>query len=184
MGWIFAGIAVVVFLAIMGMYNALVGKKNQVDNSFASIDAMLKKRYDLIPNLVTAVKQYMKHEKGTLEEVTAMRTKALSGNISPDEKVNLDNKITKAIGGIMVAVENYPDLKANQNFIQLQRSLTEIEEQVSAARRSYNASVTDFNNAIEMVPTNIIAGMMSYKRRQLFEIPETERANVKIDKLF
>lgn len=166
------------------LYNSLVGKKNQVQNVFASIDALLKKRYDLIPNLIATVKTYMQHEKGTLTEITEMRAKAVSGALSDDQKVNLDNKITKALGGIMVAVENYPDLKANQNFLQLQGTLNEIEEQISAARRAYNASVTDYNNAVEMFPTNMVASMMNYKRKQVFEIAEKERKNVNVKDLF
>lgn len=175
---------VILILIVVVLYNGLISKKNQVENSFAGIDAILKKRYDLIPNLISAVQQYMKHEAGTLKEITEMRAKAISGNLSDDERVSLENKMTKAIGGIMVAVENYPDLKANENFLQLQAALNEIEEQLSAARRAYNASVTDYNNAVEMIPTNIIAGMMNYQQKPWFEIPETERSNVNVGALF
>ena len=174
----------VILLFLFLMYNSLVGKKNQVEYSFASIDTLLKKRYDLIPNLVAAVKQYMQHEAGTLTEITELRAKAISGGISSDEAVDLNNKLGKALGGIMVAVENYPDLKASENFQQLQRSLNEVEEQISAARRAFNSSVTDFNNAVEMVPTNIVASMMGYRRRRLFEIPDEERKNVDVGGLF
>lgn len=177
-----AGAAVLIILALM--YNSLVGKKNQVDNAFGSIDAMLKKRYDLIPNLIATVKTYMQHEKDTLTKITELRSKAMSGNLSNDDKVALNNQLTKAIGGIMVAVESYPDLKANQNFLQLQGSFNEIEEQLSAARRAYNASVTDYNNGVEMFPTNLLAGIIGYKRRQVFEIPEVERQNVSAADLF
>ncbi|MBP9854015.1 MAG: LemA family protein [Candidatus Omnitrophica bacterium] len=171
-------------LIFFGMYNGLVGKKNQVENAFSGVDVMLKKRYDLIPNLVSAVKQYMQHEKNTLTEITELRSKAVSGSLSNDEKVEIDNRISKAIGGIMVAVENYPDLKASANFLNLQRSLNEIEEQISAARRSYNASVLDYNNAVEMVPTNFIAGLMNYQRKMMFEIIDAERKNVQVGDLF
>ena len=174
----------VVVLIVVSLYNSLVNKKNQVANAFAGIDALLKKRYDLIPNLVAAVQKYMGHERGALTEITQLRAKAVSGNISDDEKVALNNQMSKMLGGIMVAVENYPDLKANQNFLQLQASLNETEEQISAARRSYNAAVTDYNNAIEMFPTNILAGMMSYKAKTVFEAGETERQNVDVKKLF
>lgn len=166
------------------MYNTLVGKKNQVENAFAGMDTMLKKRYDLIPNLIEAVKKYMEHERGTLNELTELRAQAMTGSLSDDERVALDNKISKAIGGINVAVENYPDLKADQNFKHLQSSLNEVEEQISASRRSYNASVTSYNNSVEMFPTNILAGMMNYKRKAVFEIPEAERGNVDVGKLF
>ncbi|MBU1044759.1 MAG: LemA family protein [Candidatus Omnitrophica bacterium] len=171
-------------LFIVMLYNGLIGKKNQVENVFGTIDTLLKKRYDLIPNLVSTVQTYMQHERGTLTEITAMRAKAVSGNLSDDEKVDLDNKVSKMMGGIMVAVENYPDLKANQNFIQLQKTLNEIEEQISAARRAYNAAVTDFNNAVEMLPTSLMASMMNYKRKQVFEIAEKERQNVDVKSLF
>ncbi len=180
-------ILAIVFILILIpvlMYNGLVNKKNQVLNAFASIDTMLKKRVDLIPNLVQTVKTYMKHEEKVLTGITEMRAKATSGQLTDDDRVALDNQISKAIGGIMVAVENYPDLKANENFIQLQRSLNEIEEQISAARRAYNTSVTNYNNAIEMFPTNIMASMMSYGRKQLFEIPKKERENVNVGQLF
>jgi len=176
-------IAVVILIPVI-LYNSLIGKKNQVTNVFASIDTLLKKRYDLIPNLISTVKTYMEHERGTLTEITELRAKATSGQLSDDDKVDLDNKISKALGGIMVAVENYPDLKANQNFMQLQGSLNEIEEQISAARRAYNASVTDYNNAIEMFPTNIMASAMNYKLKKVFEIVESERKNVNVKDLF
>ncbi|MCK5306307.1 MAG: LemA family protein [Candidatus Omnitrophica bacterium] len=176
-------IAVVVVFWVV-LYNTMVGKKNQVNNVFATIDALLKKRYDLIPNLVATVQQYMEHERGTLTDITELRAKAVSGNVSENERVNLENKMSKLLGGIMVAVENYPQLKANENFMQLQKSMNEIEEQISAARRSYNAAVTDYNNAVEMVPTNMLASIMGYKLRELFEIPETQRENVNVKELF
>jgi LemA protein len=182
--WIALGIVVVLLFLFFLLYNSLINKKNQVENAFAGIDTLLKKRYDLIPNLVATVKQYMQHEAGVLTEVTELRSKALSGGLSSDEAVDLNNKIGRALGGIMVAVENYPDLKASENFQQLQRSLNEVEEQISAARRAFNAAVTDFNNAVEMFPTNLLASMMNYRRRQLFEIPEKERQNVNVGNLF
>ena len=181
---IIGGAIALVIIIFVIMYNSLISKKNDVNNSFATIDAMLKKRYDLIPNLIATVKTYMKHENDTLVKISELRSKAVSGSLSSDEKIEVDNMISKSVRGIMVAVENYPDLKANQNFIGLQNSLNEIEEQISAARRAYNASVTDLNNAVEMFPTNIIAGMMSLKRRQLFEISEQERKNVDVANLF
>jgi len=172
-----------VFIVVL-MYNSLVNKKNQVENTFGGMDVQLKKRYDLIPNLISSVKTYMKHEADTLTEITELRTKALSGGLSNNDKVDLDNKITSKLGGIMVAVENYPDLKASNNFVQLQRSLNEVEEQISASRRSYNASVTDLNNGIENFPSNIIAGMMNLERKQVFKIPDVQRENVNVENLF
>jgi LemA protein len=176
-----AGLVVLIFF---GMYNGLVGKRNSVENTFGGIDAQLKKRYDLIPNLIAAVKKYMQHEKSVLENITEMRSKAISGQMTSDEKVALDNQISKAIGGIMVAVENYPDLKASDNFMNLQRSLNEVESQISASRRAFNAAVTSYNNSVEMFPSNIIAGMFNFKRKQVFEITEAERQNVNVNNLF
>ena len=178
---IIIGVVVLVFVI---MYNSLVGKRNMVDQVFASMDAMLKKRFDLIPNLVSSVQEYMKHEAGTLTKITELRTKALSSNISNEEKVAVNNELNKALGGLKVAFENYPDLKASNNFLQLQASLNEVEEQISAARRTYNAAVTSNNNAVDMFPTNIIAGMFNFQRRTLFEIPEAERVNPNVKSLF
>jgi len=176
-------LGVLVLFSILG-YNRLVRLRNMAEKAFASIDAMAKKRYDLIPNLVATVQQYMEHERSTLTEITEMRAKAVSGNLSDNEKVDLDNKISRAMGGIMVAVENYPDLKANQNFIQLQGSLNEVEEQLSAARRAYNAAVTDYNNACQMFPSNVFALVFNFKTKRLFEISEQERQNVDVKALF
>ena len=177
-------ILIFIVLFVVLMYNSLIDKKNQVENAFGGMDVQLKKRYDLIPNLISSVKTYMKHESNTLTEITELRTKALSEGLTNDDKVDLDNKITSHLSGIMVAVENYPDLKASDNFIQLQRSLNEVEEQISASRRSYNAAVTDYNNGVEMFPTNLIAGVMSFKRKNVFEIPDVERDNVNVENLF
>ena len=177
-------IAGVVVLLIVAVYNGLISKKNQVDNAFAGMDAMLKKRHDLIPNLVASVQNYMGHEKSVLEGVTAMRTKALSGTVSPAEKAQLESKISGALGQIMVAVENYPDLKANQNFLQLQAALNEAEEQISAARRAYNAAVTDYNNALQMFPTNLFASLLGYQPRHVFEAAAADRENVDVGGLF
>lgn len=174
----------IVGLLLILMYNSLVGKKNNVENAFGSVDVMLKKRHDLIPNLVETVKQYMTHEKDTLLQITEMRARAISGDMSSDEKVSLENQLTKAIGGIMVAVENYPDLKASNSFELLQRSWNEAEEQISAARRSFNAAVTTYNNGVEMFPTNLIAKVLNYSRKEVFEIPDTERKNISAKDLF
>ncbi len=176
-------LAAIALIAIM-VYNGLIRKKNEVDNAFGGIDVQLKKRYDLIPNLVATVQQYASHEKELLEKITQLRAKAIGGNLSNDEKVDLDNQISGALRSIMVSVENYPDLKASENFLNLQRSLNEVESQISAARRAYNAAVTDFNNGIETFPGNLMAGMMGLTRKQVFEIPEAERQNVNVKDLF
>ncbi len=173
-----------IVLVVISIYNGIIRRKNEVENAFGGMDAQLKKRYDLIPNLVATVQQYAKHEKGLFNEITQLRAQATSGNLSNDEKVELDNKISRSMQNLMVNVENYPDLKANENFMHLQRNLNEVESQISAARRAYNATVTDYNNGIETFPNSIIAGMMNMTRKQVFEIPETERQNVNVNNLF
>jgi len=177
-------ITIVFVIILILMYNSLVAKKNQVENIFATIDTQLKKRYDLIPNLVASVSKYMEHEKSILEDITKLRSEANKPNISEKEKIELDAKISSALGSIMIAVENYPDLKANENVMHLQRSLNEVEAQIAAARRAYNQAVTDYNNALEMIPTNFMANAMGYKPKDLFVIPESERKNVNVGELF
>ena len=176
-------LGLVIVMAI-SIYNNLVVKRNQIDNIFGSVDTLLKKRYDLIPNLIATVKQYMLHEQKTLTDVTAMRAQAMSGNLNQAQTIDLENKLVPMIRGLMVSVENYPDLKANQNFLQLQASFNEIEEQISAARRAFNATVTDYNNAVQVFPSNIFAGMMNFQVRKVFEIPESERVNPNASELF
>ncbi len=171
-------------LIAIGIYNSLIGKKNRVDEAFAGIDAQLKKRYDLIPNLVAAVKTYMAHEANVLTEVTALRARAASGNLAPNERVAVENELQRGIGRIRLVAEAYPDLKASKNFMHLQGSLNEVEEQLSASRRAYNAAVKELNDAIEMFPSSLFAGMMSLTRRAFFETPEAERANVSVKNLF
>ena len=177
-------IAIVIVLLIVFLFNSLIARRNAVNNAFASIDAYLKKRYDLIPNLVAAVQKYMEHERNLLTEITELRSRAISGNISDSERVELDNKISRALTAINVAVENYPDLKANTNFLQLQAALNEVEEQLSAARRAYNAAVNSYNNAVQMFPTNLVALIIGFKVSPFFEATETERQNVNVKNLF
>ncbi len=177
-------VLLVVGIILVLMYNSLVSKKNQVENIFASVDTQLKKRYDLIPNLVATVSKYMEHEKSLLTEVTKLRAEANKPNISDEHKIALDAKVTSALGSIMIAVENYPDLKANENVMHLQRSLNEVEEQIAASRRAYNQAVTDYNNAIEMIPTNMMASAMNYRRKEVFEITKGERKNINVKELF
>lgn len=182
-------IVVVIIVMLFGImviawYNSLIARKNQVRNAFAGTEALLKKRYDLVPNLVATVKTYMKHEQKLLTEITKLRAQVGSPQISDEEKLEVHRKMSGLLRRLLVVVEQYPDLKSNQNFLHLQASLNEIEEQISAARRAYNASVTDYNNAIEMFPTNILASLMQYQRKPLFEISEEERQNVDVGKLF
>ena len=181
--WIVIAIGVVILFAGIFIYNSLIAKKNQVKNVFGTIDVLLKKRYDLLPNLIATVKAYMQHERNLLNEITELRAKAVSGKMSDDEHVELDNKLSKMLGGIMVAVENYPDLKANENFMHLQRTMNELEEQISAARRAYNAAINTYNNAVEMFPTNLVASAMGYKQKKFFEISPEQRENVDAEKM-
>lgn len=183
MVWALTAIGIILFILVI-IYNNLIVRKNQVSDAFSSIDVMLTKRYDLIPNLVDAVKQYMKHERSVLNELTELRAQATSRQLSNDEKVKINNKISHALGGIMVAVENYPDLKASENFLQLQRALNEIEEQLSASRRAFNAAVTAYNNALEMFPSNIIASSLNYSRKEWFEAVEEKKQDVRVGKMF
>lgn len=181
---VLAAIILLPLIVYFVIYNGLIARKNQANNAFAGMDVMLKKRFDLIPNLVATVRQYAKHEAETLSKVTEMRARALSPSTTPAERTQIENQVTRAIGGIMVAVEAYPQLKADANFRELQASLNEIEEQISASRRSYNAAVTDLNNAIEMFPSNIVASTMGLSRREFFEIPQGQRENVNVKELF
>lgn len=175
---------IIIAIIVVLLYNFLVSKKNQVENIYASVDALLKKRFDLIPSLVATVQEAMKHERGTLEEITSLRSRALKSGVSSNEMASIDKKLSSLLGSIMVAVEDYPELKANENTLQLQHSLNEIEEQLSAARRAYNQAVTDYNNAIEMFPTNILANYMKYQRKQVFSIDKSERKNPNVKELF
>ena len=177
-------VVVLLLLIVVSMYNGLIRRKNDVENAFGGIDVQLKKRYDLIPNLIATVKQYMTHEKELLTKVTELRSKAMQGSISNEEKVDLDNQITQSVKGIMVAVENYPDLKASENFINLQRTMNEVESQISAARRAYNAAVTSFNNSVQTFPSNMMAGVMNLTSKNVFEIPDVERQNISAKDLF
>lgn len=177
---------ILIVLLILGIsfYNSLIGKKNQLDNAFSAIDVMLKKRFDLLPNLIETVKQYMKYEESVLTKVVELRSKASAPNVSTEERLNLDQQLSGAVKGLMVTVENYPDLKANQNFLNLQSTWTESEEQIAAARRNYNASVTDYNNAIMMFPGNIVAGMLHYLPVAVLANTEEERKNISAKDLF
>ena len=177
-------IAAVVLLFGIILYNTLIAKKNQVTNAFSAIDVMLKKRFDLLPNLVELVKQYMQHESGVLNNLTSLRAQAYSPDMATDQKMTLDADVTKGIRSVMLNAENYPDLKANTNFINLQTTWTESEEQIAAARRTFNASVTDYNNAIMMFPGSIVAGILSYQPYAVISIPEEERHNINASELF
>lgn len=160
------------------VFNLLIRLKNGVDFAFASIDAMLKKRYDLIPSLVEVCKGHMAHERGVLREVTELRAKALQS--SGDETIELNGRLSARLEELLVLVEAYPELKASESFDHLSRTLNEVEGQIAAARRAYNAAVLAYNNVCEMFPTNLVALLMGLGTRRPFEIADDERAAVKV----
>jgi len=184
MGLGLLGVIIVLALVVVAMYNGLIKSKNAVDEAFSGMDVMLKKRHDLLPNLIETVKAYMTHEKDLLEEVTRLRSQAMNPNLSLNDKVATENQLNHAMGNLMVAVEKYPDVKANTSFIHLQKTMEDIEFEIAGARKNYNAKVTEFNNSVEMFPTNIIAKMMGLVKRVLFEIPANNRENVDVKNLF
>jgi LemA protein len=177
-------VAVIIIMFLAYVFNMLVGRRNSVSNAESSVDAMLKKRFDLIPNLISAVQEYMKHERGTLNQLTELRAKALAGSASVSGRVELDQQVSGMLRNIMATAENYPQLRASENFIQLQGALNEIEEQLSAARRAFNASVTEYNNAVQMFPTNFVAFLMGYKTLAWFVIEDVERKNINVKSIF
>jgi len=174
-------IAIVVVLILIGagMYNGLVGARNQVKNAWAQIDVQLKRRHDLIPNLVETVKGYMEHERGTLEAVTNARNIAQSmGNASVADRAKAEGELGGAISRLLAVAENYPTLKANENFLALQEELTSTENKISFSRQFYNDTVLKYNNMIQMFPTNIIAGMGGFKPDEFFEVKAAEEREV------
>ncbi len=179
--WIALVIIVLLVLAIIGMYNNLVRLRQKVKNSWSQIDVQLQRRFDLIPNLVETVKGYMEHEKDVLAKVTELRTSwATAGSVA--EKANLDNELSGALKTIMAVSENYPDLKANQNFSELQQELQNTENKISFSRQFYNDSVTMYNTKLEVFPSNLIASMFGFKAEELFKAESDEaRKNVKVD---
>ena len=179
--WIIILIAVVaiIVLFVINTYNTLVGLRNKVKDQWAQIDVQLKRRFDLIPNLVETVKGYAKHESSTLEAVVKARNTYLSAS-TPDAQMKADGELTQAITKLFALSEAYPELKANENFKQLQSELTSTEDKISYARQFYNDIVMKYNNKIEMFPSNIVAGMFNFKTQAFFEVNEEERQNVKV----
>lgn len=179
MKWIIILIIVVfIVLITISAYNKLIRMRNKVDESYATMDVYLKKRFDLIPNLVATVKGYAKHEAATLEKVIAQRGSAHSTH----EILDSERAIGGAIRNLFAVAESYPDLKANQNFMDLQGQLKKVEEDIANARKYYNAVVREYNDAIMTIPTNIIANLFHFEKRQMFEVDnENERQNVKVE---
>ena len=173
---ILIAVAVVLVLGIIAIYNNLVSLRNNRENAFANIDVQLKQRHDLIPQLVATVKGYAEHEKGLLERITQARTAAMSATTIND-KIEAENALSSALAGLKVSVEAYPDLKANQNFLQLQGEISDIENKLAATRRFFNSATKELNTAVQSFPAVLLAGMFGFHREPMFEVPQTERAN-------
>ncbi len=170
-------VVVVLLLALylISLYNGFVKLRNNRENAFANIDVQLKQRHDLVPQLVASVKGYATHEKTLLEDLTRARTAAMSAT-TIDDKIKAEGQLSAALNGLKVAVEAYPDLKANQNFLQLQGEIADIENKLAATRRFFNSATRELNNAVETFPGNVFAGMFGFKREMMFEIANQERA--------
>lgn len=179
-GIVIAVIVVLILIWLASTYNGLIRKRNTCEEAFSTMDVYLKKRFDLIPNLVSTVKGYAKHESETLEKVIAARNSGATQTV--EERMQDENQITGALRQIFALSENYPDLKANQNFLDLQGQLKSIEADIANARKYYNGAVKEFNNACEQVPSNIVANMFHFERKLMFEVKEeAERENVKVE---
>lgn len=178
--WIVLGLVVVLAVGVIYIYNSLVRAKIRVDEAWSDIDVQLKRRYDLIPNLIETVKGYAKHEKTVFEEVTKARTAAMGAqDLAGKEKS--ENMLAGALKSLFAVAENYPDLKANENFLELQKELTDTEDKIQAARRFYNGNVRDFNTKIQVFPNNMLAGILGYKDREFFQAEEGDKEPVKVD---
>ena len=177
--YIVIGVIVVILLYALVTYNNLVKLNNSLKEAFGTMDVYLKKRWDLIPNLVETVKGYASHEENTLKEVINLRN-TVYDNMSSNEKIKTNQLVSKDINKLMLVAENYPDLKASQNFQDLTKQLAKTEEDIANARKYYNAVTEQFNNKVEMFPSNIFAKLFGYKHQDMFEIESAERENVKI----
>lgn len=176
---ILAVVVVIIFLVIISKYNSLVKLRNKVRDQFSQIDIQLKRRSDLIPNLIETIKGYTKHESETLENVVKARNSYLTAKTDTD-KIEASSELNGALNKLFALSESYPELKANTNFIELQKELKETEDKISYSRQFYNDTVLMYNNAVEVFPNNIIAGMFGFKRESFFEANEKERENVKV----
>lgn len=178
-GGILLAVIIIIGLWVAGIFNSLVGKRNETKNAWSQIEVQLNRRADLIPNLVETVKGYAKHESGTLEAVIKARQQAVSitaGNI--EERIKAENQLSQTLRSLMMLTENYPDLKANQNFLALQEELTSTENKIGFARQYYNDSVLHYNNATEMFPSNLIASFFAFQKAAFFEVEAPEKREV------
>jgi len=170
-------IVLILIFWVIGIYNNLVALRNNRENAFANIEVQLKQRYDLIPNLVNTVKGYAEHEKGLLERITQARTAAM-GATNLNDKIEAENALSSALAGLKLSVEAYPDLKANQNFMQLQSELADIENKLAAVRRFFNSATKELNTGVQSFPAVLFANMFGFHQEPMFEVPEEERAAV------
>lgn len=177
------GAVVIVILAIVvlviSVFNGFVSKRNRVQDAWAQIDVQLKRRYDLIPNLLNSVKGYMTYEKSVLTQVTQLRTSIMNG--SAQDKAQANNQLSQALKSIFAVAENYPDLKASQNFINLQQQLMDTEDKIAFVRTSYNDYVLEYNNSLQEFPGNVFSSRFGFKKADFFQAPEAEKQNVKVD---
>ncbi len=178
--YIIIATVVIIALWLISIYNGLIRLKNRVDEGWSDIDVQLKRRFDLIPNLIETVKGYAKHEKELFENVTRARANAMQAG-SVEDKAQANNMLSQTLKSLFAVSENYPELKASENFLKLQDELSDTENKIQAARRFYNGLVRDFNTKIQVFPTNIIAGKLGFSSRDFFEIEEVEKENVKVD---
>lgn len=180
MPWIIFGIVVVIAIYAIGVYNKFIALKNKSDEAFSTMDVYLKKRYDLIPNLVETVKGYAKHEGETLEKVVKARNLAVNAK-TPEERIDGEKQVQSLLGNVFAIAESYPDLKANTNFIDLQKQLQRMEEEIANARKYYNGVVNGYNILCESFPSNILAGMFKFSKKPLYVVnEESQRENVKV----
>ena len=180
--WLIVVLVIVVLLVlwVISTYNSLVSLRNKVKDQWAQIDTVLKRRFDLIPNLVETVKGYAKHESETLEAVMKARSSYASAT-TDSEKVEANNELSRCVSRLFAVAESYPDLKANTNFLDLQQQLKEIEDKIGYARQFYNDSVMSYNNKIQVFPNNVVAGILGFREEKFFEANEQERENVKVE---
>ena len=167
----------ILLIILISIYNKLIKLRNNRENAFADIDVQLTQRHDLIPQLVDSVKGYMKHESSVLTQVTNARSAAI-GASSINEKITAENQLTAALGGLKIAVEAYPELKANTNFIQLQEEISDVENKLAAARRYFNSATKEYNNAVETFPSNLVAGSFNFSKEEMFEIDDNQREDM------
>jgi LemA protein len=168
MGWIIAGVVVLLIFIVVGLYNGLVGARNRVDNAWSQVDVQLKRRYDLIPNLVETVKGYASHEQETFERVIQARNAAQAAQ-TPEQQAEAENFLTGALRQLFALAEAYPELRATENFQQLQAELSETENKIAISRQIYNDTVLTYNNKVQQVPTNLVASMFGFDAREFFE---------------